>query len=290
LGGGERYSTITGKSHRTQVIDLGHWKYVTCTGTFLILFFAAILPLLILLWSSFLPYYVPSFNLVSQLSWDNYKQILDYPLAFTAFKNSVYLSVWSAPLVMFLTSVIAWITVRSKVRGRGILDTMAFLPIAIPGIVLGMSLMWVYLTLPIPIYGTIWILLFAYMTKYMPYGMRISSSSMIQVDKELEEASMVSGAGWPTTFWKIFLPLLMPGFMAGWIFISVLAFRELSVSILLYSYKSTVTSIFALSLWEAGEYTEACALGILMITVSTIIVGVTCGAARMLGVKMRIAE
>jgi iron(III) transport system permease protein len=221
-------------------------------------------------------------------------------LAWTAFKNSFYLSVGSATLVMLLTSVIAWITVKSKIRGRGFLDSMAFIPIAMPGIVLGVSLIWVYLTLPnlvktyvsvylsqfVSIYGTIWVLLLAYITRFMPYGMRAASASMIQINKELEEASLASGGSWPQTFRKIILPLLMPGFVAGWIYISIIALRELSTSILLYSYDSTVLSIMAFDLWEGGQYTYVCALGVMMVSLLVAMAFV----ARKLGAKVGIAQ
>jgi iron(III) transport system permease protein len=163
---------------------------------------------------------------------------------------------------------------------------MAFIPIAMPGIVLGVSLIWVYLTLPIPIYGTIWVLLLAYITRFMPYGMRAASASMIQINKELEEASLASGGSWPQTFRKIILPLLMPGFVAGWIYISIIALRELSTSILLYSYDSTVLSIMAFDLWEGGQYTYVCALGVMMVSLLVVMASV----ARMLGSKMGIAH
>ncbi len=283
----ERYATVTGKGYRPRVIDLGNWKYLTCASTFFIFFLAVVLPIFILLWSSFIPYYgIPSRALLAKFTLDNYKYILDYPLAWTAFKNSFYLSVGSATLVMFLTSVIAWITVKSKIRGRGFLDNMAFIPIAMPGIVLGVSLIWVYLTLPIPIYGTIWVLLLAYITRFMPYGMRAASASMIQINKELEEASLASGGSWPQTFRKIILPLLMPGFVAGWIYISIISLRELSTSILLYSYDSTVLSIMAFDLWEGGQYTYVCALGVMMVSLLVAMAAV----ARMVGSKIGIAH
>jgi iron(III) transport system permease protein len=217
---------------------------------------------------SFIPYYgVPSRELAARMTLANYQYILNYPMAATAFKNSFYLSVGSATLVMLLTSVIAWITVKTKLPGRAFLDSMAFIPIAMPGIVLGVSLIWVYLTLPIPIYGTIWVLLLAYMTKYIPYGIRAAPASMIQInkEKELEEASLTAGGTWFQTFRNIILPLLMPGFTAGWIYISIIALRELSTSILLYSYNSTVLSIMAFDLWEGGQYTYVCALGVMMV-------------------------
>ena len=283
----ERYATVTGKGYRPRVIDLGVWKYLTLGISFLIFFLAVILPVFVLLWSSFIPYYgVPSRELMNKMTFANYHYILNYPLALTAFKNSFYLSVGSATLVMLLTSVIAWITVKTKLPGRNFLDTMTFIPIAMPGIVLGVSLIWVYLTLPIPIYGTIWVLLLAYMTKYIPYGIRAASASMIQINKELEEASLTAGGTWFQTFRKIILPLLMPGFTAGWIYISIIALRELSTSILLYSYNSTVLSIMAFDLWEGGQYTYVCALGVLMVLLLVTMAAI----ARKLGAKIGIAE
>jgi len=283
----ERYATVTGKGYRPRVIDLGNWKYLTLGISILIFLLAVILPIFVLLWSSFIPYYgVPSMELAAKMTWANYVYILNYPLAATAFKNSFYLSVGSATLVMLLTSVIAWITVKTKLPGRAFLDTMCFIPIAMPGIVLGVSLIWVYLTLPIPIYGTIWVLLLAYMTKYIPYGIRAASASMIQINKELEEASFTAGGTWSQTFRKIILPLLMPGFTAGWIYISIIALRELSTSILLYSYNSTVLSIMAFDLWEGGQYTYVCALGVMMVLLLVTMAAI----ARKLGAKIGIAE
>ena len=163
---------------------------------------------------------------------------------------------------------------------------IAFIPIVIPEIVLGVILIWVYLTLPIPIYGTIWVLLLAYITRFMPYGMRAASASMIQINKELEEASLASGGSWPQTFRKIILPLLMPGFVAGWIYISIISLSELSTSILLYSYDSTVLSIMAFDLWEGGQYTYVCALGVMMVALLVAMAAV----ARMVGSKIGIAH
>jgi iron(III) transport system permease protein len=278
---------ISGKGYRPRVIDLGKWKYVTCALSFFIFFLAVILPVFVLLWSSFIPYYgVPSRELMGKMTLANYHYILNYPLAVTAFKNSFYLSVGSATLVMLLTSVIAWITVKTKLPGRALLDNMTFIPIAMPGIVLGVSLIWVYLTLPIPIYGTMWVLLLAYITKFMPYGIRAASASMIQINKELEEASLTAGGTWLQTFKKIILPLLMPGFTAGWIYISIIALRELSTSILLYSYNSTVLSIMAFDLWEGGQYTYVCALGVLMVLLLLVMAFI----ARKLGAKIWIAQ
>lgn len=283
----ERFATVTGKGYRPRVLSLGRWRYVTSGSALLIFFVAAVLPVVVLLWTSFVPYYgVPSRELIEKLTLGNYRFILTFPTFWDALRNSFGLALGSATLIMLLTSLIAWITVKSRIPGRSLLDTLTFLPIAMPGIVLGVSLLWFYLTIPVPIYGTIWILLIAYATKFMPYGIRAASATMIQINKELEEASLASGASWLQTFSRVLLPLLMPGFVAGWIYISIVALRELSTSILLYSHDSIVLSILAFDLWDGGQYAYVAALGVLMILVLVAMASV----ARKLGARMGVAD
>ncbi len=265
-GRAQRFATVTGKGFRPRLIDLGRLKYVTTVACVIFFLITIGLPIFILLWSSFVPFYeVPNLETLSKLSFKNYLFVFSFPTTLRAFRNSIFLMLCTATLTMLLTSVIAWIAVKSRVRGRKLLDAMAFIPIAIPGIVLGVSMIYVYLTLPIPIYGTIWILMLAYITKYMPYGIRTTTATIIQIHSELEEASALSGGSWGQTFWKITLPLLIPGFMAGWIYIAMVSLRELSTSILLYAYGSEVLSIVVFDLWEGGQYPTLCALGILMV-------------------------
>ncbi len=284
---GERFATITGKGYRPRVIDLGAWRYLTCGLSLLIFGVTVLLPVFILLWSSFTPYYgVPSWELVQKFTLEGYRYILSYPMALTAFKNSFALAAGSATAIMLLTSIIAWITVKSKIPGRALLDNLTFIPIAFPGIVLGVSLIWVTLTLTPVIYGTFWILFIAYMTRFMPYGIRTASASMIQINKELEEAALASGGSWRQTFQKIIFPLLMPGFIAGWIYISIVSLRELSTSILLYSPRSIVLSILAFDMWEGGQYTYVTALGVLMVLLLIVMAAV----ARKLGAKIGIGH
>lgn len=262
----ERFATITGKGYRPRRLDLGGWKYLNAFLSLTIVGFTAVLPIINLLWSSLTPYMsVPSVEMIPLLSLKSYQELINLPFAAKAFLNSALLSFGSATTVMLLTSLMAWVTVRSRLRSRFILDHLAFLPIATPGIVLGISLLILYLTLPIPVYGTIWILLIAYVTKYLPYGIRAASASMIQVGNELEEASLASGASWLQTFRKILLPLIMPGFVAGWTYIAVVSLRELSTSILLYTQDNMVLSVLVFDLWESGLYSSVSALGVLMV-------------------------
>jgi iron(III) transport system permease protein len=173
---------------------------------------------------------------------------------------------------MALMAVGAWMVVRSRIPGRQLVDYFSFTPLVVPGLVLGLALSFVYLRSPVPIYGTIFILLIAYCTRYMPYGMRYAVTSMHQISAELEESAQVSGASWWQTFRRVLLPLLSPGLLAGWIYILVVSFRELSSSILLYSPGNEVLSILIFEQYENGQFTVLAALGVVMVLTLAVLV------------------
>jgi iron(III) transport system permease protein len=175
--------------------------------------------------------------------------------------------------------------VKTKIPGRWLLDNLASLPIVFPGLVLGLSIMVFSLNVPVGIYGTIWILLLAYVTRFMPYGIRYNTASMVQIHKELEESAAMSGAGWGSTFVRIVLPLLKPGLVAGWIYIAIVSLRELSSSILLYSPGTEVVSIMIWELWENGQYVELSALGVMLIVLLFVLVQVAQLAGSRFGVR-----
>ena len=263
---GSRYATVTGKAFRPRTIDLGRWRYAA--GGFFILYacLAIGLPFLVLLWSSLQRFYsAPSLAALKSLSLDNYRAVLDYPGIGDAVWNSIFLAIASATLVMLISAVIAWLVLRTKIGGRFILDNIASLPMVMPGIVAGLAIMVTYLALGGGIYGTIWILLIAYLTRFMPYGMRFNTASLLQVHGELEESAALSGAGWLTSFRRVVLPLLKPGLMAGWIYIAIVSVRELSSSVLLYSPDSEVLSVVLWEMWQNGQYVQLSALGVLLI-------------------------
>jgi len=261
-----RFSTVTGKGFRPRTMDLGSWRYVTA-GLFILYFFVVVaLPFCVLLWSSLQKYYsAPSWAALQNLSLSAYGSVLAEPAFGTAVWNSLLLSLGSATLIMLVTAVIAWIVTRTRLPGRWLIDNLASMPLVFPGLVLGLAIMICYLYLPIGIYGTLWIILIAYVTRFLPYGMRYCSTSMLQIHKELEESAAMSGASWGMTFRRIVLPLLKPGLLAGWIYIVIVSIRELSSSILLYSPGTEVMSIMIWELWQNGQYVELSALGVMLI-------------------------
>jgi len=283
---GQRYSTVTGKGFRPRRIDLGRWRYLTA-AIFIVYFLLIVAaPLLVLLWSSVQKYYsVPSMAALANLTLDPYRFILGHPTFARAIWNSLLLCLGSATIIMLVTAVICWIVVKTRIPGRWLLDNLASLPIVFPGLVLGLSIMVFYLNVDAGIYGTIWILLIAYITRFMPYGIRYNTASMLQIHKELEESAAMSGASWGATFVRVVLPLLKPGLVAGWIYVAIVSLRELSSSILLYSPGTEVVSIMIWELWENGQYVELSALGVMLIVLLFALVMLAQFAGSRFGVK-----
>jgi iron(III) transport system permease protein len=282
---GERFQTITGRGFRPRLLDLGRWRLpvgVAVTAYFLI---AVVAPMAVLGYLSLLPFYIPPAEGFSSFSLENYATMFDIASVGRAIKNSILLSIGSATFLMLLMAVVSWITVRSKVKGRHLLDSITMYPLAFPGLVLGVSLIFVYLRAPIPIYGTLWILFIVYVTKYMPYAMRYASTSIMQISSQLEESARMSGASWWSTFRRVTLPLMAPGLVAGWAFVVVVSVRELSASILLYRQGTEVFSVVIWELWEAGQITQLAAVGVTLVLSLTLLVGVAYKVGANIGVR-----
>jgi iron(III) transport system permease protein len=280
------FQTVTGKGFRPRPMELGRWRW-PATGLIVGYFlFAVAAPMGILVYASTQKFYaVPSAETLSHMTADNYSYTFSSTGTLVALKNSFFLGIGSATLVMFVMAIAAWLVIRTRLHGRQLVDHLAFLPLVIPGLVMGVALLFVYLRFPIPIYGTIWILLLAYFTRYMPYGMRYAASSMYQISGELEECAQTSGASWWQSFRRIVLPLLVPGLVAGWIYILIVSVRELSSSILLYTPGNEVLAIRIWEQYQNGQFTELAALGVVMVVALMLLVGIAYKLGAKIGVK-----
>lgn len=283
---GKRFQTVTGKAFRPRQFDLGPWRWLGFGFLMAYFLVVVLLPFLVMLWASFMPFFAtPSWKALELLSLENYRYLFYFAPFRQAMWNSIILALMSASVAMVLTSLIAWLVYKSRLPGSWMLDFLAFVPITVPGIVLGMALILLYVAFPLPIYGTIWVLLIAYVTRYVPYGMRSSSGAILQIHSELEEAAGASGASWWQTFRRVTLPLLRPGFVAGWIYIFIVSFREFSTSVLLATGESRVLSILLFNMFEQGQVTVVAAIGILMILTLLTIVAVFYKASGHVGIQ-----
>jgi len=284
----ERFATVTGKAFRPRVVDIGRWRYVASAGLVVYALLIIGLPFAVLVFVSALPFYAPDLTLLARASFDNYAKTIDATGVQRGAMNSVILGAISATLVTGLTAVIAWVITRTRVRGRGVLDVLAFVPITVPGLVLGVAMILQYLSPTfrvLPIYGTLWILMIAYLVRYMPYGMRANSATMLQLHKDLEEAGATAGASWWRTFRVVTLPLLRPALVASWLYIFIVSVRELGASVLLTNQSTTVLAVTIFEAYEVGSYGKVASLSVMLIIALIAVVAVVQRVSSRFGIR-----
>ncbi len=278
---GERYQTVTGKDFRPRRIDLGRWRYVTCALGLLLVFLITGLPFLVMLYGSLLRrYQPPSIEVFRGMSLDNYHEILRDPVySLDPMWNSTLVGLGSATAVMLLVSVMSYFVHKTRMRGRKLIDFLGFAPIAMPSVVLGTAFLWFYLLVPLPVLGTLTIICLAYITRYMAVALRFISTSMLQIHTELEEAAAVAGGGWWRNFHRIYLPLLRPGLMAGWFWVMVHAYRELTIALMLARSRNRTAAVVIYDLWENGSFPQLSAFGVLIfgLLIVLVLLGQTIG-------------
>jgi iron(III) transport system permease protein len=200
------------------------------------------------------------------LTLEHYRAVFGSSEFWRGFANTMLLGLVGATLTMVLGGVVAYISVRTKWRGRLLIDAMAWLPWMMPGIVLGLGFLWGFALLPhaIPIYGTIWALLLAYISLGTPLSVRVMSSAYSQLSYDIEECSRVHGGSWLQTMHRIVIALVWPSFAVGWVLVFFGIMRELSASVLLYSVGSEVLSVVLLKLWANGNAEQVSVIGLMM--------------------------
>ncbi|WP_343712540.1 iron ABC transporter permease [Inquilinus sp.] len=266
----ERFATVTGKSFRPRSIDLGWGRWL---GGALVLFnFLVVLalPLLALAWVSFLPF-VRSIRLaaLSSMTLVNYQAVLQDKGYLMLTVNTLVIAAAAATVTMALMLVAGWLVARRRL-GATILDQLTTMPLLLPGIVLGVSMMELALRSPIPLYGTLAIIVIAFVNRYMPYGMRYAFSGALQIHRELEEAASVSGAGTLTMLRRVVAPLLLPALAAGWLFVFLNAAKELTIPLVLAGPRSQTMSAAIFEQASNGQFSELAALGLLWTLLMTV--------------------
>lgn len=257
------FITVTGKAYRPRLIDLGKWKYVTVTLNLIYLFVGLVVPYFMLAVVSFHKYWagVIDFDL---LTLSHFKYILfEQEASVRSIRNSFFLATVGVFLCLVLAIFTSYLIHRTKVKGRAVFDYVSMFPIAIPGMVIAVGLLWAWIRVPIAIYGTIWIIMIGLITRYIPYGVRSISSSLLSLSREHEESSWVCGVSWFKTFHRILLPLLKPGFVAAMLLLYILFMRELSVAILLWFPGTETIPVQIFQLLRDGDFPATTALAII---------------------------
>ncbi len=271
----ERFATITGKGYRPRPINLGAWRWPAVIFCAFYVFVAVLLPFLMLLWTSVQPFYsTPSMESLQRMSFEGYRSIWYDGSVVRAVWNTAILALVTAVATVVLAILVSWFVVRRERRSMALtkyLATLSFLPQGVPSIVIGLALIFVYIRFPIPIYGTLWIISLAMITRYLAFSSRATTSALMQLHGELEEASVMAGAPWSRTLLKITVPLLAPAMINVFLWVAVHAMQELSMALMLYNPDSVVVSTVIWSMWQNGKTADAAVLGVMLILFSALL-------------------
>ncbi len=226
------FATISGKAFRPRPMDMGRLAWVFFGVCLLYILLAVVLPLAALIFTS-LQKFATVILSEAVFTLDNYRTALGLGPIRLALVNSLSLGFGVATVGVVLMAFLVWIIYRSRIRGAGAIEYLVMFPQAVPRLVFGLALLWAWLNIPIPIYGTLWLLALAYLTVMLPLGVRTLAGVVLQIDKSLEECARVCGAGWFYQMRTITLPLLRPGVLAAWLLIFMACVRELGTSVFL---------------------------------------------------------
>lgn len=257
----ERFTIVTGKGYRPRVTPLGAWRWPTFGLAMFYLLLSTIIPFLVLAYVSFLPYLqTPSAKAFASMSWANYDSIFQTESIGRILWNTVVMTFWVSTGVVVVSFIISFVVVRTKFWGRRILDQLAFLPHAIPGIVMGLAMLWIFLQvdkLGTGLFGSLTSIIIAFIIGYMAYGTRVINAAVLQIHKDLEEAAKVSGAPQWRIFMRIFTPLLLPAFAGVWIWTMLHVVRAAGKPLILTNgADNQVLAVAIWNMWDQG-YTEA---------------------------------
>ncbi len=262
---GRRYATITGKGRRAKILNLGKWRPLVITFVLLYFSMALVLPLMVLVYYSLLPYFqLPSLEVLSALTLKNYVAVYNDQGIRPLINTGILITI--VPIAVVLIAIpISWIVVRSRLRGRFFMDNIAFLPIAVPRVVMAVALLYVALMARqfLPLYGTIFLIAIAHFIAFMSFSTRTLNAALIQIHTDLEDAGRVSGASIFRVLRKITVPLLKPALFATWFWIMLLSFREVTVAVMLSSTESRVLPVQIWILWNGGLVHDAAAAAVI---------------------------
>jgi iron(III) transport system permease protein len=274
---GKSFATVAGKAFRPRALKLGPWRWLTLALALAYLFVVVVLPLLALIVAAFRRFlFIPNAASLFEMrhySLIHFYSIFDNPLTMRSIWNTMEVGLITALLGGVLAFAIGYTVHRGNVPGRRGIDLIATLPVAIPGLVIGVAYLWAWIGLPGGLYGTIWILALAFIARFMPDTTKSLSTSFLQIHRELEEAAWICGKGLIGTIRTIVLPLARPGTIAAMTLLFILAIRELGSSLFLYTSDTMVMAVLLLDYYEGGNTGKTAAFSLVQTALLAVLIG-----------------
>ena len=281
---GRSFATVAGKAFRPRSLNLGKWRWFTFSLAMTYLMIVVVLPTLALVIAAFRKFlFIKDFDALfdmRQYSWVHFNSVFDNPLTMLSIWNTLKVGVITALVGGTLAFAIGYTVFRTQVAGRKSIDLLSTLPVAIPGLVVGVAYLWAWIGLPGGLYGTIWILALAFVARFIPDTVKALSTSFLQIHRELEEAAWICGRGLLGTIRTIVLPLARPGVVASMTLLFVLAIRELGSSLFLYTSDTTVMAVLLLDYYEGGNIGKTAAFSLVQTAILAILLTITTWLSR----------
>ncbi|MFD4711924.1 ABC transporter permease [Streptomyces sp. NPDC058430] len=271
-----RFKVVLGKGYRQSRVSLGRWRIPIFVVVSVYMFIGIVLPILALLWTSVSPHARPfTWSGLESMTLGNYGDVFSSPGIGKIMLNTAEVVLVTATATTAMSVWIAVAAVRKQFRGSTVLFETTFLVFGVPSVVLGAAVLFLYLFIPIPIYGTVWIIVVALVTRFLPRGSRMVHAALLQLDDGLVEAARVTGAGPVTVMRTILLPLLRPALWKCFLWVFAHALGELPIALLLTGSDNRTLVVL---LWDtftsSVDYPEASALGVIILAISTVAVWV----------------
>lgn len=281
---GRSFATVAGKAFRPRSLNLGPWRWFTFSLALAYLFIVVVLPTIALVIAAFRRFlFFKDFDAVFDMkaySWVHFNSIFDNPLTMISIWNTMKVGVITAVVGGVLAFAIGYTINRTQVPGRKIIDLLSTIPVAIPGLVVGVAYLWAWIGLPGGLYGTIWILALAFVARFIPDTVKALSTSFMQIHRELEEAAWICGRGLLSTIGTIMVPLARPGIVASMTLLFVLSVRELGSSLFLYTSDTTVMAVLLLDYYEGGNVGKTAAFSLVQTVILAVLLGITTWLSR----------
>ncbi len=268
--------TVAGKGQRVRPVSLGRLRLVFAAASFLYFLLVVVLPFAALLFIALRRNIffrgLPSLLDASQLSLNQFATAFSDPVVVGTLWNSLAVSTGTMVIGGAVYFAVSYIVHRTRWPGRRALDIVTVLPVAIPGIIVGLGYLWSWISLPIGLYGTLWILILAYVSQFAPQATRAIAGSLVQIHPELEESSRLSGAGLLTTLRCVVIPLARPGIVSAALLLFVLSFRELATALFLYTSGTQLFSLAMFDFWQRGSTGLVAAMAVVQIAILLVLV------------------
>lgn len=281
---GRSFATVAGKAFRPRSLNLGKWRWFTFGLALTYLMIVVVLPTLALVIAAFRKFmFFKDFDALfdmRQYSWAHFNSVFDNPLTMLSIWNTLKVGVLTAVIGGVLAFAIGYTVFRTQVAGRKSIDLLSTVPVAIPGLVIGVAYLWAWIGLPGGLYGTIWILALAFVARFIPDTVKALSTSFLQIHKELEEAAWICGRGLLGTIRTVVLPLARPGVVASMTLLFVLAIRELGSSLFLYTSDTTVMAVLLLDYYEGGNTGKTAAFSLVQTAILAVLLSFTTWLSR----------